>query len=227
MLQSLLIISAVLLQVCMTQYLVYCPCMGRFGNQAEQFLGSLAFSKSINRTLVLPPFISYSSRSSGVDLIAWDHVFDLKTVSEYHDVVTMDRFMRDLAPVVWPVQQRTSWCYSPRPGDDDQSCNAKHGNPFKPFWDSFSVEFVRSEMYAPLNFNTNPDNVARWRDQYPGSQYPVLAMTGAPASFPVHSDHVSLQSHVQWSEMMKSQAQTWIRRVLGDDNTPYIGIHLR
>ena len=227
MLQSLLIISAVLLQVCMTQYLVYCPCMGRFGNQAEQFLGSLAFSKSINRTLVLPPFISYSSRSSGVDLIAWERVFDLKTVSEYHDVVTMDTFMQELAPVVWTVQQRMSWCYSARPGDNDQSCNAKHGNPFKPFWDSFSVEFVMSEMYAPLNFNTNTDNAARWRDQYPVSQYPVLAMTGAPASFPVHSDHVSLQSHVQWSEMMKSRAQTWIRRVLGDVNTPYIGIHLR
>ena len=69
--------------------------------------------------------------------------------------------MTSLAQEVWPEGERTSLCYSARPGRLEQDCNAKHGSPFGPFWDSFKVSFDHSVMFSPLNFNTGPDNLRR------------------------------------------------------------------
>merc|ERR1719339_231542 len=74
-------------------YLAYCPCMGRFGNQADQFLGSLAFARGLGRTLILPPWIMYSATQGNVEFVAWDSVFNMTVLEEFHKVITMDEFM--------------------------------------------------------------------------------------------------------------------------------------
>lgn len=87
--------------------------------------------------------------------------------------------MRDIAPSIWPSNKRISFCYTQRTGEQANSCNAKSGNPFGPFWDTFNIDFVSSEFYGPLNYDVhNSVMINKWQQQYPSDEWPVLAFTG-------------------------------------------------
>ena len=207
-------------------YVMYCPCMGRFGNQADHFLGSLGFAKGLDRTLVLPPWIEYQTGRRGSVMVPFDSYFNITKVSEFQRVVTMEYFFDHLADSVWPPGERISFCYGERRGPIEQSCNAKDGNPFGPFWDTYNVSFDRSEMYGPLSYDVyHQDAGTVWNRNYPPEKFPVLAFTGAPASFPVQLDNVKLQEFVVFNEFWRGLAENWVKRNL--PKGPFVGIHLR
>lgn len=209
-----------------TGFIVYCPCMGRFGNQADHFLGALAFSKAINRTLVLPPWVEYRFGEPRSIQVPFDTYFKVENLEKYHNVITMEDFMKELAPTIWPKSKRISFCYTQRMGELENSCNAKSGNPFGPFWDNFNIEFVNSEFYGPLNYDAhNKIMINKWKDKYPSTTWPVLAFTGAPASFPVQKENVHLQKYLTWSDDIANKARIFIKKNMSGG--AFLGIHLR
>lgn len=190
-------------------YLIFCLCMGRFGNQAEHFLGGLAFAKKIDRTLIVPPFRTYKN-------IEFDEWFKLEPLKEYHRVILARDFMKDLAPTHWPPGNRTGVCYG-KPG---RECQMKEGNPFGPFWDGLGVDFDKT-----ISVEAYYGNPQGWMDALPVDKYPVVALRGAPAPFPMAEENIPLAKYLQWSDNIEEEAGSHIQKLMG--NEKFIGIHLR
>ncbi|KAL1124708.1 hypothetical protein AAG570_001332, partial [Ranatra chinensis] len=198
--------------------------LGRFGNQADHFLGSLGFAKGLNKTLVLPPWVEYRYGELRSVQVPFDKYFKVESLEKFHRVMTMEKFMKEIAPEVWPPENRKAFCYMARGGSS--GCNAKDGNPFGPFWDTFNIDFVGSELYGPLHYDIHHTDIAvKWAEKYPPEKWPVLAFTGAPASFPVQKENKDLQRYLSWSDNVATEADTFVKSTL--PRGAYVGIHLR
>lgn len=129
--------------------------------------------------MILPPWVEYRYGEPRSIQVPFDTYFTVDTLEKYHRVITMEAFMEKIAPVVWPDKKRISFCYTKRNGEEEESCNAKSGNPFGPFWDNFNINFVGSEFYSPLNYDShNKIMMEQWKVKYPPQIWSVLAFTG-------------------------------------------------
>lgn len=148
----------------------------------------------------------------------------LEPLKEYHKVITMEKFMKNIAPIIWPKGKRKVFCYTARGEGND--CNAKDGNPFGPFWDTFGIDFDESVFYKPLHYDVHYHNIdEKWNDRYPADKFPILAFTGAPAPFPVQEDNRRLQQYLIWSDEILKKAKDFIKTMV--PKGPFVGIHLR
>ncbi|KAI6244198.1 GDP-fucose protein O-fucosyltransferase 1 [Aphelenchoides fujianensis] len=210
-------------------FVLFCPCMGRFGNQVETFLGTFQFAKQLNRTLVLPPFLEFPYGQREATVVPFDRIFQVEPLKEFHRVITMEEFMSTLAANVWPKEERKVFCWTPRESaygkKEDVSCQAKEGNPFGPFWDHYEVDFADDVYFGDLGYEVaEPKVAAKWLRSYPISEFPVLAFSSAPAAFPIEPENRFIQQFFRWSEQVQREAEEFVNVHL---KRPFVGIHLR
>ena len=120
-------------------------------------------------------------------------------------------------------------CYAARGHSTGRdTCNAKEGNPFGPFWNRFNIDFDNSEFFGPLSYDPSFDTGENdWAHRFPPSKYPVLAFSGAPGAFPVLEKHVHLQQYLKWSDLIVKQADAFLNGFKEQADAPFIAIHLR
>ncbi|WKX97352.1 hypothetical protein Q1695_013196 [Nippostrongylus brasiliensis] len=224
-----LLVSVYSVEIDPKGYIIFCPCMGRYGNQVDQLLGVMRFSKELDRTLVLPNFIEYPFPNTV--MVPFESVFSVTEIEKYMKVIKMVTFIRDVMPVIWPPERRTAICRTPRMSIYDENaptgCHPKEGNPFGPYWDKVGISFVDDAYFGDLPGGydlTVSGSKAAWLERFPSSIYPVLAFPSPPAPSPSRSTTWELQRYLKWSTRILEKAGQFMRTNLV---RPFVGIHLR
>jgi peptide-O-fucosyltransferase len=185
--------------------------MGRFGNQADHFLGSMAFAKQLNRTFVVPPWRTYKN-------VPYKEWFKLEKLADYHRVVSAEHFMLYVAPQIWPAEKRYGFCWLP-PSMITENTDCQMS--LNSFWPELGVQsFVKS---IPFNFDFQ--DFDRWNSEFPPAQYPVIAFKGAPAIYPVQSVNRDNQRYMVLSDEIDAQVTKFINETFGAE--AFVGVHLR
>ncbi|CAJ0560410.1 unnamed protein product, partial [Mesorhabditis spiculigera] len=223
-------------------YVIYCPCMGRFGNQVDQLLGSVAFAKGLDRTLVLPPFIDFSKPGQAA-MIPFEEVYQPKTLGRHLKVITMGDFKRNIAPEIWPKEKRQALCWSPResfyqkgspPGVSQRRATHLGLSGIMLEWSLYLMLIMEILRYTNFSISdifhqggydlTVSGSRKAWSSNYPSAEYPVLAFTGAPAAFPSRRKDWETQKYLRWNTKILQKARSFINQTL---TRPFVGIHLR
>ena len=146
-------------------YLIFCLCMGRFGNQADHFLGAMSFARKLNRTMVLPHFHSAK----------YSDYFNESKLNEYHRFISSNDFMKYVAPKHWPPDERTSFCWLPESMITSESkCDMKNGYPSEAYWSRLGIDSFRRSIIFSFDYSEHE----KWREKYPPEKFKVIALKG-------------------------------------------------
>lgn len=215
-------------------YVTWCPCMGRLGNQLSQAMGVLALARALKRTLLLPPLVEYVRGQRKAKMVPWSTYFNVSAVNAYLPALQIEDFLAsEDGARLWPPTERRAFCPQARAargsggGREGESCGTTDGNPFGTFWEHLNVTFAGGDVFYGTKGVSYSSPAESWRTSYPPSEYPVIAFTGAPASYPEREDHSPLQKYVVWTDEWLARGRDWREAQLPQGGGPVVGVHLR
>ncbi|KJH46829.1 hypothetical protein DICVIV_07104 [Dictyocaulus viviparus] len=187
------------------------------------------FAHELNRTLVLPNFIEYHYPNTVIR--PFETIFEVSEMLKYQKVIKMMEFAKEIMNTIWPEENRTAFCWSPRKSAYNKSaptgCHAKEGNPSVPYWDNIGVSFHKDAYFGDLLGGydlTTPGLKAAWLQRFPPSDFPVLAFPSPPAPFPSRASTWSLQRYLKWNSIIADRANQFVENEL---LSPFVAVHLR
>lgn len=197
------------------RYLLYCPCMGRLGNQIDQFYGTLYASQLFKRTLVLAPWICYMPECKFPnELKEFDEVFDIQKLSRYFSIIRINEFFQYHSQNVWPENKRFGIVFN-HENILSRDCGYKDGNPMEIFWNTYNVSFTK----CLVNYNGI-------RDISSFDKHKVVAYSGQLGEYPSDKQARDLVvPHLEFNEKLLIEASKYIEYHFY--NEPFIGVHIR
>ena len=135
-------------------------------------------------------------------------------LNTFHRAISMEQFMQDLAPTVWPLDARRVYCLSADPMRP--TCRAKQGSPSRPFWDHFGIDFI-GDVGVPL------DALSPTQNLLPPAYHPVVAFHGAPTSYPAQPAHHPAQIYLTWTPALAERVALFA----GSLARPIVALHAR
>ena len=195
-----------------SKYLTYCPCMGRFGNQAEQMLGAISLAKGTNRSLLVPPFSLNERKPEDND---FSSMFDLKVIQQLlPGSMDLSTFMTKYSEKYWKKKQIFCYRVAMARSEDNNTCPYQYGEPFTGFWKQFGIEFDESIGIDDGGYiSFKPQYHSQWKRRF--NDVKVLAFFGNPGSFPSLESEQEFIKYIQFNEEMREKVRNFIWTRMG------------
>ena len=84
-------------------------------------------------------------------------------------------------------------------------------------WDAYGVKFARHEPTPELYF-------IDWNVHFPAASRPVMALSGAPADYPVLPENRSIQKHLVWVDAIRERSLDFVRQKISQ---AFLAVHFR